>query len=104
MRPDRRMRRVAGIVGAIAVVIQAWLMLRFEAMMRWYWGLVEHLFGGYTVLSNRMSQLKPALFKAPLSWLYLALFVLLMLVAIVGLWSAGLRAASAPPDDEPPAT
>jgi len=92
MRPER-LRRLAGIFGGIALVVQAWLMLRFEAMMRWYWGLVEHLFGGYTVLSNRMSQLKPALFKAPFSWLYLALFVLLMLVVIVAMWIAGFRAA-----------
>lgn len=101
MRPERR-QLLARLCGIAAIAVQAWLVLRFEAMTRWYWGTIDHLFGGFTVLSNRISQLKPAPFKAPWSWLYLALFTLLMLATLTWMWIAGFREAGSRSSDEPP--
>ena len=92
------------ILGGLALVVQLWLVFRFEQMMRIYWGTVAQRFGGSSALSNRMSQLKPAPFKAPWSWIYFGLFLALTIGVLAWMWSAGIRAAASSTDEEPPSS
>ena len=103
MRPERR-QLLARLLGGAALIVQVWLVLRFEAMTRRLWREDSPLFGGFKVLSHRMSQLKPALFKAPWSWLYLGLFTFLLLGTIGWMWFAGFRAAASSSNGDTPTT
>jgi len=97
MRSERP-RRALVIAGAVALAVQALVAARFAAVLRAYWREIAPRLSFATV-SERMSQLKPALFKAPWSWLYLALFLAGALGVLGALVAAGVRAAWRGDDD-----
>ena len=101
MLPERR-RLLVRLAGGVAIAVQIWLVLRFENMARTYFASINDLFGGFAVLSNRISQLKPEPFKAPWSWLYLVLFIATMLATLGWMWVAGLRQALSSKEEPPP--
>lgn len=92
MGPEIR-RRAALVAGALVLVVQALLAGKFAATLWRLWRSVASLFGGFTTLSQRISQLKPAPFKTPWSWCYLAIFLLATIAVISALVVAGIREA-----------
>src|SRR5438067_7478650 len=99
-----RQRRLAVQLAGLALVAQIWVGFTFEKNLRDYLPESKRSLISYAQFSDRVSQLKPTLFKAPWSYVYLALFLLAMLAVLGGMWIAGLQQAldPDPPDDDQP--
>jgi hypothetical protein len=97
-----RLERTALRWGGLALVVQIWIALHFEVVARRYWIDSRRYLVSLHRFAQRVSQLKPAAFKAPWSFVYLGLFVALMTAMVFALWIIGFREALAAgePDDK----
>jgi hypothetical protein len=95
-----RLRQLAVQWGGLALVAQIWVALSFVQNVPREWQIGHPRLDSPRVIADRISQLKPALFKFPWSALYLGSFLLLILIVTVTLWIVGMRQAMAPERDD----
>lgn len=98
-----RRQRLSLQWGALALLLQLRLALLFVQLVREEWATTAAKFGNLSQLTNRASQLKPAAFKFPFTWIYLSAFVGATVAILVVYWYRGMRAAMAPEPERPTA-
>jgi hypothetical protein len=94
-----RRQRLALQWGGLALVLQIRLAFLCINLAHTDWDSARSGIGDLAQLTNRASQLKPALFKFPWSGIYLCSFIGAVAVALAWLWIHGMREAMAPEPD-----
>lgn len=96
-----RLQRAALRWGGLALVAELWVALVFVHTARRHWNLYSAQMVSFDESMNRISQLKPLLFKAPYCLVYLILFVVGVSGVVGWLIASGMREAMAEePDDQ----